>query len=281
MKKGLISFIVVAVAVLLAPSLKAEAATQEEINAIVAVFDAGYYAANNPGVVEYYGGGSELYLLNHYINYGVYEGRNPSAYFNATDYMCRYPDLQALYGNNMPSYVVHYVKWGMAEQRNGLPNNPGIVDTPKSNLKLLGMYTTEYDPKASRGHNIEVAAKNVDGKVVKPGATFSASNSIGPRTSENGFLEAPVFLNKQHAMGMGGGVCQVSSTIYAAMKTAGIQASERHAHSLPVAYLPAGWDATISWGSLDLKFVNKYDSNIIVYTMADNGKLTAALYIEN
>ena len=65
------------------------------------------------------------------------------------------------------------------------------------------------------------------------------------------------------------------------MKTAGIKATERHPHSLPVYYLPEGWDATISWGSLDLKFVNTYDSNIVVFVFADEGHLTAALYLQN
>ena len=82
-------------------------------------------------------------------------------------------------------------------------------------------------------------------------------------------------------MGLGGGICQVSSTIYAAMKVAGIQATERHAHSLPVNYLPAGWDATISWGSLDMKFVNRYDKNMVIYMNTNNGILTAALYLQN
>ena len=82
-------------------------------------------------------------------------------------------------------------------------------------------------------------------------------------------------------MGIGGGVCQVSSTIYATMKTAGIKATERHPHSLPVAYLPEGWDATISGNDLDLKFKNTYGKNMIVYENTLGSALTAAIYIEN
>ncbi len=281
LSRNLICTLIMAAAFCLVPQLQAEAATNEEVQACAAVFDADYYAAMNPDAAAY-AAGSPLALLNHYVYFGALEGRNASATFNATDYKNRYPDLQAVYGDNMLLYVYHYVYAGAAEGRDATPST-GVVDlaAPSSNYTLLGLYTTEYDPAAARGNNIQVAAANVNGTVVAPGATFSANQAIGRRTTANGFVEAPVFINKQHAMGMGGGVCQVSSTIYAAMKTAGIKATERHPHSLPVYYLPSGWDATISWGSLDLKFVNTYDSNIVVYITANNGTLTAALYQQN
>ncbi len=270
----------IAVAFTFAPSLKAEAASNDEIQAVAKIFDGDYYALMYPDVAAQ-SNGSELYLMNHYIYFGINEGRNPSATFNATDYMNNNPDLVAIYGDNMLGYVYHYVNAGQFEGRIGTPST-GVLDVEiPDTYTLLGTYTTEYDATAARGTNIYVAANNVNGTVVAPGETFSASNTIGPRNTENGFVEAPVFINKEHAMGLGGGVCQVSSTIYAAMKMAGISATERHAHSLPVYYLPEGWDATISWGSLDLKFKNNYDNNIIVWTTANNGTLTAALYLQN
>ncbi len=278
-RKLFLAMLVFSMALLFVPGMKVEAASNDELQAVAKIFDANYYAMAYPDVAAR-GNGSPLYLLNHYLYHGVNEGRNASATFNATDYKNRYPDLAALYGDNMLAYAVHYSMAGAAEGRDGTPA-AGVVDVvPPTNVKLLGVYCTEYDAAAPRGSNIATAAKKIGVKVLAPGQTFSASNSIGPRTSANGFVEAPVFIAKQHAMGLGGGVCQVSSTIYASTKMAGLKVSERHPHSLPVYYLPEGWDATISWGSLDLKFANPYDSNMLVCVTADAGKLTAALYLE-
>ena len=261
-----------------APKITAHAVSNEELIACSKVFDGNYYATMYPDVAQS-AKGSQLWLLNHYVYFGIFEGRNPSASFNATDYMNKNPDLQAVYGDNLYGYVHHYVNAGQAEGRDGSPVAGGDVVAP-SNYKLLGIYSTEYDSQIPRATNIQIAAANVNGTVVAPGKTFSASKTIGPRTTANGFVTAPVFINKEHAMGIGGGVCQVSSTIYAAMKTGGIKATERHPHSLPVNYLPAGWDATISGNDLDLKFVNRYSSNIVIYETANNGILTAAIYLE-
>lgn len=279
--KLIVSLLCFVAAIVVTPSLTAEAASNDEVQACAKVFDSAYYAAAYPEVAAVFT--DELDLLNHYIYAGIYEGRNASATFNATDYMNKNQDLIAVYGDNMPAYVYHYVNLGAAEGRDATPTTTIIdpeLDLPHQ-YTLLGIYTTQYDPEAARGTNIEIAASHVDGTVLEPGDTFSANRAIGPRTTANGFVEAPVFINKQHAMGIGGGVCQVSSTIYASMKMAGISATERHPHSLPVYYLPEGWDATISGDALDLKFVNRYDSNLLIDIVAMNGDLTAALYLQN
>ncbi|MBP5596694.1 MAG: VanW family protein [Pseudobutyrivibrio sp.] len=278
-KRIIASILCICLAFAFVPSVEVKAAANDNIQAVAAVFDEAYYAAMYPDVAAK-ANGSPLYLLNHYANCGIYEGRNASATFNATDYKTKNPDLVALYGDNLIAYVYHYVNMGAAEGRDATPTVGGGVEVPRQ-LKLLGVYATEYDPTAARATNITIAAGNVNGTVVAPGKTFSANNAIGPRTTANGYVTAPVFINKEHAMGLGGGICQVSSTIYSAMRMAGIPATERHAHSLPVNYLPAGWDATISWGSLDMKFANRYDKNIVIYMNANNGILTAALYLQN
>lgn len=270
--------IILGFALMFAPKMSAKAATNDELLACAQVFDGAYYATMYPDVAAA-SNGNQLWLLNHYFKIGIYENRNASATFNATDYMIKNPDLQAIYGNNMPAYAFHYVHVGQAEGRDATPAKGGEIIVP-SNYKLLGVYSTEYDVEAARGRNIELAASHVNGTVVAPGQTFSANKAIGPRTSANGFVQAPVFINKEHAMGIGGGVCQVSSTIYAAMKVAGVKATERHPHSLPVYYLPEGWDATISGNTLDLKFKNTYGKNIVVYEIAGGGSLIAALYLE-
>ena len=267
--------------------IKAEAAllpTVEQMQQISKIFDANYYAMTYPDVAIYYNN-DELAMFNHYVTRGIYESRNPSPYFNATAYMKRYPDLQAAYGMDMLSYASHYARRGMDEGRDGSPEeglNPELVAAFANNQssKLISVFFTEYDPNAARGHNIELAASHVNGTVVKPGKSFSASNAIGQRTTANGFVEAPVFINKKHDVGIGGGVCQVSSTIYAAIKSAGIKATERHAHSLPVTYLPEGWDATISWGALDMRFTNPYKQDMVVSAFTDKGRLIIALYLQ-
>jgi len=279
LNKTILSALLMVMAFVVMPELKAEAATNDEVQACAAVFDGDYYAALYPDVAASTGG-SHLAMLNHYIYYGIYEGRNASPYFNATDYMNKNPDLQAVYGANMLGYVYHYVHSGSVEGRDALPTVGAGIEVPHT-YTLLSTYTTEFEGIAPRGTNITLAAKNVNGTVVAPGQTFSANNAIGKRTVDNGYVEAPVFINKEHAMGIGGGVCQVSSTIYAATKGTNLKITERHAHSLPVAYLPEGWDATISWGTLDMKFVNTYDSNIVVWVTTNNGSLTAAIYLQN
>jgi vancomycin resistance protein YoaR len=121
----------------------------------------------------------------------------------------------------------------------------------------------------------------MNGVVVQPGAEFSYTNTIPARTVENGYQMATVFVNKEKVKGLGGGICQVSSTLYAAMKTAGLPATERHPHSLPVDYLPEGWDATVSGQSVDLKFVNIYDKPLMIASSANGGTLTVSLYLVN
>ena len=185
--------------------IKADAAllpTVEQMQQISKIFDANYYAMTYPDVALYYNG-DELAMLNHYVTRGIYESRNPSPYFNATAYMKRYPDLQAAYGMDMLSYASHYARRGRDEGRDGSPEeglNPELVAAFEANQssKLISVYFTEYDPNAARGHNIELAASKVNGTVVKPGKSFSASNAIGQRTTANGFVEAPVFINKKH-----------------------------------------------------------------------------------
>lgn len=277
--RAVLSVMICSAVLALSPKLTVKAAYNDELLACSKIFDADYYAAMYPDVGAA-SNGSKLWLLNHYVRCGIYEGRNASATFNATDYKNKNADLVALYGDYLPGYAFHYANAGKAEGRDGTPSVGADVAVPTT-YTLLGVYSTEYDPEAARGNNIQIAASHVNGTVVKPGQTFSANKAIGPRTHENGFVDAPVFINKEHAIGVGGGVCQVSSTIYAAMKVAGVNATERHPHSLPVYYLPEGWDATISGNALDLKFKNTYKKNIVVYENAGGGILTAALYLEN
>ena len=112
----------------------------------------------------------------------------------------------------------------------------------------------------------------MDGKVIEPNATFSYNKTTGSRSASKGYQEAPVIESGQYVMGFGGGVCQVSSTIYAAIKNqASFDVTERRKHGLAVSYIPVGMDATVSYGSIDLKFVNKYPFAVKLNVKSEDG----------
>ena len=140
---------------------------------------------------------------------------------------------------------------------------------------LAGSCTTSFKTSgANRSSNIEIAASRLNNLVVMPGQTVSVSDTILPRTRKNGYKEAGVYANGVHTTGLGGGVCQISSTVYNAVKNAGLTVTERKAHSMPVSYLPKGLDAAIAAGSKDLKFRNDYSTPVVLYTDTANKRLT-------
>lgn len=189
---------------------------------------------------------------------------NYSTIFDPVFYSQTYPDLQAAYGNNANALLNHYVSCGIAEGRQGSPNLPaGMIST----------YSTSFDASAPRATNIMLAASKVNGAVIPPGGVFSYNGTVGPRTAEGGYVEAPIYVSGTKSTGIGGGICQVSSTIYAASLLAGLTTVERHQHSLPVHYLPSGMDATVSYGTLDLKIANPYSFPIVINASADNGTM--------
>lgn len=150
-----------------------------------------------------------------------------------------------------------------------------IVDAAASQdiddqLQLLG--ETSFRSKfstdgglAKRGENIRLTASKINGIRVKPGEEFSFNKAVGDRTAENGFAVAPVLFEGVKQPGIGGGICQVSGTLYAALMYGGFTIKERHSHSRPVAYLSIGMDATVNWPDLDLRFVNNDASEIVLF----------------
>lgn len=233
------------------------------------VFDAGYYY-NTYADLRSAIGNDKNALLQHFVAYGMREGRRGNAEFDVKAYMQNNPDLVQAFGTgNLTSYYLHYINYGKKEGRTATSVNAGSVAetslTPGISAQgLISSYTTEYDPTQSRAVNIELAVSKLNGSVVQPGKEFSFSDAFGPRTVANGYVKAPTFVSGKTVLGIGGGICQVSSTAYAAMLQGGIQATERHAHSKPVTYIPEGMDATIAAGQKDLKFVNTYAYPIII-----------------
>lgn len=143
-----------------------------------------------------------------------------------------------------------------------------VVETTEY-TQLIGSCTTGFIAGSSgRNTNIELAAEGfVNGTVIAPGETFSFNEVVGKRTYERGFREATIFVGDKKEKGIGGGICQASTTIFVAALNAGMTITERHQHSMVVDYIDVGLDATVSYGILDMKFRN--DLNVPVKITCD------------
>lgn len=129
----------------------------------------------------------------------------------------------------------------------------------------LGDYTTYFAPYfKERVNNIQLAAKALDGVVIPPGEEFSFNESVGERLPEKGYLPALMFVDNKTVADDGGGICQDSSTLYQAARQANMQILEKHSHSLPVAYVPFGQDATVAYGLLDFRFKNNTQGYLLL-----------------
>jgi vancomycin resistance protein YoaR len=138
------------------------------------------------------------------------------------------------------------------------------------------LFNQSDDP--NRAHNIVLAAKSIDNIVLAPGDLFSFNQIVGHASSESGYRDAPIIVNEQIVLGAGGGICQVSSTLYNAVLLAGLKVEERYNHGLPVGYLPPGLDATISYNYLDLKFSNNSPSHLLIHMQVLGNKLKAVIF---
>ena len=143
---------------------------------------------------------------------------------------------------------------------------------------VVGSYYTTYGGIASRLHNVALVAKLIDGALIAPGKTFSFNGTTGERTAEKGFQEAPVIINGELQTGLGGGICQVSTTVFNAAYEAGLQIDERTNHALYISHYPLGRDATVNYPDLDLKFTNDTDNWLLVRTFVGSGSLTVNIY---
>lgn len=136
-----------------------------------------------------------------------------------------------------------------------------IATFTKKKNGQLGSYYTEMNPTlVNRVANIKKAVDMIDGQTLKPGELFSYNATVGnSNLPENGWLQAGVIVNGSLVEGYGGGICQVSSTLFNAVDKAGLTIVERHSHSLPIKYVPSGRDATVAYGILDFVFRNSLD----------------------
>jgi putative cell wall-binding protein len=162
----------------------------------------------------------------------------------------------------------------------------GYSNKVKLNLTVkeplpFAQYTTYFDAnQVNRTVNIRLATKALDGKRLAPGEQFSFNKSVGERTAEAGYKEALIIEGDVFTPGLGGGICQVSSTLYNAAVLANLEIVERHHHTLPISYVPPGQDATVAYPTLDFKFKNTTGATLLIRSSVEGGTLTFKLYKE-
>jgi vancomycin resistance protein YoaR len=143
---------------------------------------------------------------------------------------------------------------------------------------LVGGYTTIYGGIANRIHNVQLVARLIDRTLIPPGAQFSFNRTTGERTPEKGFLEAPVIINGELQTALGGGVCQVSTTVFNAAYEAGLPIDTRTNHALYISHYPQGRDATVNYPDIDLRFRNDTKKWLLLRTFVGSSSLTVNLY---
>lgn len=144
---------------------------------------------------------------------------------------------------------------------------------------LLSSYSTSFASSSSnRATNVSLATNKINGKVLMPGEVFSFNDTVGKRTPQAGFKVAGVYMNGQVATDYGGGICQVSSTLYNAVLRANLEIVDRSNHMFEVGYVPIGTDATVSWGAPDFKFKNSRSYPIKIVTSSSNRKCVVKFY---
>lgn len=144
---------------------------------------------------------------------------------------------------------------------------------------LLGTYTTRYDASnRDRTTNLRIACQKINDKVVLPGETFSYNQTLGKRTVAAGYKNAKVYENGEVVDGIGGGICQISSTLYNSVLMSNMQIIERRNHQFVTSYTPAGRDATVVYGMTDFKFKNTRENAIKIKASISNGIATVSIY---
>ncbi len=148
----------------------------------------------------------------------------------------------------------------------------------------IAQFSTKIHNKASeRQNNIGITCKALSSKEIKAGETFSFCDTVGKATTEKGYQKADIFVNGKKEQGLGGGNCQVSTTLYnAVLQIPELEVTERHQHSGHVPYIGKGKDAAVSYGAYDLKFKNNTENTIKIMMENDEDSITAKLIkIEN
>ncbi len=180
-----------------------------------------------------------------------------------------------LAGGRSVRLVVDRVPSGVGAE--ALPPLPPLVTPPV----LLARYATDLETRGGerpRAHNVATAASYLDGAVIAPHGRLSFNDRVQERSSARGYRMAHVILDGEMVDGMGGGVCQVASTLHAAAFLSGLEILEHRPHSRPSAYIPMGLDATVVWPNVDLVVANPFDFEVTVRARAAGGQMMVELW---
>lgn len=178
--------------------------------------------------------------------------------------------------DELPSRVVEAIRGDGSIM---LPLTEAPKRIPDAELDKITDVVAEFSTRFPAGEhnrnaNLALASGKLDGMILMPGEVFSFNQSVGKRTMDEGYRLAPVLANGRHDTGIGGGICQVSTTLYNAVALSNLEIVQRNNHSMASTYVSIGRDATVSWPNLDLKFRNNTDGPIAISRTYVPGKLT-------
>lgn len=154
-----------------------------------------------------------------------------------------------------------------------------VLDDIKHYANLRGSFYTSFNGEnANRKNNIRLSAKCFDGLVLERGQEFSFNKITGRRSQQNGYLPANIIVDKKYIEGYGGGVCQVSTTLYNALLLSGIEILEVHSHSLASGYVNMGFDAMVNYGTSDLRWVNNTDTRLYIQSQVTDNQVSFKIW---
>lgn len=199
----------------------------------------------------------------------------------------KYENGKVIRSYEVPSMKLDLSKVGEAALQAVLNNEssfelPLTQDKPKISRdqldavkEVIAEFTTNFRTStANRRNNIKLAAKKLEGIILMPGERLSFNETVGQRLVSEGFKPAPVYVQGRREDGIGGGICQVSTTLYNAVLFSNLKIVQRRNHSMPVPYVPVGRDATVNWGSIDLVFENSYNTPVAIVSEVKGTDLT-------
>jgi len=189
----------------------------------------------------------------------------------------------ALHREEMESLFLNYFYEG-SSQPIDIPKRPVYPRVTSELLaaiydKKMATYQTLFQEEdEARAKNIELSVAAINNQVIFPNETFSFNDIVGERTVERGYMRAPVIVKGELSTDIGGGICQVSSTLFNAVSMNGIEMIERYSHSRSVPYVPPGKDAAVSWWGPDLVFKNKYNQPLLIQASSTSGQVIIDVY---
>mgnify|MGYP001160707243 CR=1 FL=1 len=164
---------------------------------------------------------------------------------------------------------------------------PAVIETIDPQVKasdlssinsILGECETKFNPYSpNRVTNLELASQKINNTLLRPGEVFSFNQLVGKRDKKSGYKNAPIISNTNILSGLGGGICQVSTTLYDAVLLANLHIVERYPHSMAVGYVTPGLDATVAYGYKDFKFKNTYDNPIYILSSLQDNRLSVII----